>query len=153
MWWSDFVMWNVVRCGVAISGMVWCGMWLKRKMSLWCVIWRGVECGVLVCGMLHNARCGKVRDVEMCGIVMWLLCSQMWKMMQCVVMSDVVVWCRIKMWWYICVWCCGMIRCEMCCDAECGCGVEWCEMWTVWCGMCFEMWWCQWNGGGRQTAM
>ena len=39
----------------------------------------------------------------------------------------------------------NMVRCEMCCDVECGCGVEWCEMWTVavQCGMlCFEMWWC-----------
>ena len=59
-----------------------------------------VEYDVLVCGMLHNARCGNVVwncGEEECGICNVLKC-QLWKMMQCVVMSDVVVWCKIKMW-------------------------------------------------------
>ena len=44
------------------------------------------------------------------------------------------------------------IVCEMCCDAECGCGmeivdVEWCVMWADM--LCFETWWCEMVVGGR----
>ena len=54
--------------------------------------------------------------------------------MQCVAMSDVVVRCKVKMCW--CNVMCNVVWCELCCDVECGCGVEvvdveWCEMWTV----------------------
>ena len=62
------------------------------------------------------------------------------------VMSDVVVRCKIKIWWCNAMW--NMVWCEICCDVECGCGVdvEWCEMWTVavmWNTLCLEMWWCE----------
>ena len=115
--------WNVVRCGMLQSQTWW--MWLKCKISVWCGIWRVVDCGVLVCGMLHNARCGKL--------------------------SDVVVWCKIKMWWCNVMW--NMVWCEMCCDVECGSGVE--QLWDVdsgcvmWNMLCFEMWWCEMVVRGR----
>ena len=43
----------------------------------------------------------------------------------------------------------NMLWCGICCDVECGCGVEWCEMWTVGCGTCCTLrcdsvkWWCR----------
>ena len=130
-------MWNVVWCGM-LQFQVWCEVEHVAEMqNVWCGIWRVVECGVLVYGMLHNARCGKLRCDVKCGsmelgwwrmwhiaamccvIVVWCL---MWKMTQCVVMSDVVAWCKIKMWWCNVIW--NMVWCELCCDVECGCGVE-----------------------------
>ena len=37
------------------------------------------------------------------------------------VMSDVVVRCKIKIWWCNAMW--NMVWCEICCDVECGCGM------------------------------
>ena len=96
---------------------------------------------------------------EECGICNVLCdCCVMWKMMQCVVMSDVAVWCKIKMRWCNAMW--NMVWCEICCDVECQwvwCGiivdVEWCEMWTVavWCGTCaLDV--VVWNGGAEATC-
>ena len=120
-----------VKCGamwnVAFSDLVWCEMQNVR-----CRIWRGVDCGASLCGMLHNAKCGKLGDVKCDGVELWwwrmwhMQCAvvvwrQMWKIMQCVVMSAVVVWrCKIKMRWYA-MW--NMVWCEMCCGVECGCDV------------------------------
>ena len=49
------------------------------------VMWNAIEmqnvtvmCNMVWCGMLHNASCGKVRDVGMwCGIVMCCDCCAM----------------------------------------------------------------------------
>ena len=111
----DVVEWFYVNCGamwnVAISDMVWCG------------IWRGVDCGVLVCGTLHNARCGKIRVVK-CGVELW------WRMLH-MQWAVIVVWCQ--MWWCNVMW--NMVWCEMWCWMWVWCGivvgVEWCEMWTM----------------------
>ena len=115
----------------------------------------------------HNARCVKLRCEVKCGGVelrwrrTWhIQCAvrlwrQMWKMMQCVVMSDVVVWCKVKMWWFNGMW--NMLWCEICCIAErCGCGVQQLWMWNrARCGL----WLCDvehvlwdvvaWNGGAE----
>ena len=117
MWaWCGMVCWDVVewfdvlwcdvkcdvyvKCGamwnVAISDMVWCGMRLKCKMC-------DVEYGVMWTVVSWYVECYIMQDVEMwwwgivlmknvvyavcCAIVVW---CQMWKMMQCVVMSDVM---------------------------------------------------------------
>ena len=51
--------------------------------------------------------------------------------------------------------------CEMCCDVECGCGVEVscgcgmvrdvdCVMWNM---LCFEMWWCEMVVDGRPCGV
>ena len=102
--WNVGVMWNgVPRCG----GTIWCELWCDVKcgamwnaiemQNVWCGIWRGVDCGVLQGEMLHNARCGKLRDVKCGGVELWwgrmwhmqcaviIVSFQMWKMMQCVV--------------------------------------------------------------------
>ena len=126
MIWRELLRYLYVKCGamwnVAISDMVWCGMRLKCK-TVWCGIWRGVDCGVLVCGMwqckMWNVTTGC--EMRLCGImvmknVAYAMCCaivvwwQMWKMMQCVVMSDVVVWCDVE---YGVVW-----------------NVLWCWMWV-----------------------
>ena len=122
-------MWNVVQCCIMqdVESYEWCEMW-------WC--------GIVVMKNVAYAMC--------CAIVVW---RQIWKMMQCVAMSDVVASCKIKMWWYNAMWyivwnilCCWMwVWCWIVVD------MEWCEMWTVWCGnaLCSEMWWCEMVVGGR----
>ena len=128
-------MWNVCdvdRCNFRHA--VRCGMRLSCKM---CDVEYGVVWTVLSC----YVKCYIMQDVESyvmwnvvvcncgdeeCGIcnVLWLLCHvRCGKWSLCVVMSDVVVLCKIKMWWCNAMW--NMVWCELrCCDVECGCGVE-----------------------------
>ena len=106
-------MWNVVWCVCEMGCNVECCNFrhgVIEMQNVWCGIWLGVECGVLVYGMLHNARCGKLQcDVKCGGVELWwskenvamwnvlfVVWCQMWKMMQPVVTSDVVVLCKIK---------------------------------------------------------
>ena len=126
MWWSD-LMWIMVRCEMWCQcGMLQFQTWWIEMQKVRCGIWHGVEYSVLVCGMLHNARCVKLRSEMRCEIavknVAYALCSaivwrQMWKMMKRVAMSqsDVVVWCKIKMWWCNAMW--NMVWCKICCNA------------------------------------
>ena len=128
MWWSDLMwivalsvceMWCNVECCNFRHGVMWNAIEMRR----------GVDCGVLVCGMLHIMQdvesYDRMWNVELWWWRMWhmqcavrLLCDdRCGNMMQCGVMSD-GVWCKIKMWWWNMVWC------EMCCDVECGHGVE-----------------------------
>ena len=139
-------------CGMACRDVVviWCEMWCDMECQLQFQIWCDVECDwnakcvmwndvvwnmmswyVECCIMLGVES--HVMWCEMCGIVVmknvaYAMCCvivmrcQMWKMMQCVGMSDVVVWCKIKMCWCNVMW--NMVWCEMCCNVECRCGVE-----------------------------
>ena len=144
LWWSHVIwgelwcdmkcgvmcMWNMVRC-VMLHFQTWCDVKCKMCDVEYGVVWTVVP--RQLCGMLHNAKCGKLGDVKCGGVELWwwrmwhMQCAvvvwrQMWKMMQCVVMSAVLVWrCKIKMRWYA-MW--NMVWCEMCCGVECGCGVE-----------------------------
>ena len=93
-------------------------------------------CGIVVKTVAY-AMCCVMSDVEKHAIC-------------CVAMSDVVVWCKIKMWWCdVKSRCGGVMWCGICCD--------WCWMW-VWCGIVVDvecdcvmwnMWWCEMVVGGR----
>ncbi len=93
-------MWNVVRCGM-LHFQTWCDVKCKMCDVEYGVVWTVVP--RQLCGMLHNAKCGKLGDVKCGGVELWwwrmwhMQCAvvvwrQMWKMMQCVVMSALLVW-------------------------------------------------------------
>ena len=114
LWW--WRMWHM-QCAVWLLRDVGCGKWCNvlRCQMWWCdvksrcagVMWCGIWCGAW-----NSCGCGMVRDVD-CGCVMWnMLCFEMW-------WCEMVVgyWLRCNVMWI-------MVWCEMCCDVECGCGVE-----------------------------
>ena len=119
-WWNVGVMWNgAPRCGGAIWCELWCdvkcvrcgplqfqtccAMWNAIELqNVWCGIWRGVDCVVVLCEMLHNARCGKLRDVKCGGVELWW--RRMWHMQCAVIVVSRQMW-KMK---------------PMCCDVRCG---------------------------------
>ena len=132
--WNYGVLWNVmcemlcdVECCFFRHGVMWNAIEMQmcdvEYGMVWTVVSWYVECYIMQ----------EVESYAMWNVVVWncgdemqhmqcVVWRQMWKMMQCVVMSDVVVWCKIKMWWCNVMW--NMVWCEMCCDVEGGCGVE-----------------------------
>ena len=173
MWWSG-LMWIMVRCEMwwCVCEM-WCDVECQLQFQTWCdvvcdwnakcVMWNMMWCGIWHPGMWNIAQCKMWKVTMWCDIIVtknvaYTMCCvivarcQMWKMMQCVAMSDVVVWCKIKMWWCN-MW--NMVWCEMCCDVNvgvvwnsCGCGMVWdvdcgCVMWNCCALRCggVKWWW------------